>query len=53
MADREFRKIPSLQFLYEVNEDGRIFRNVKSKNKAKLSWTIIILYQDIASHLFV
>ena len=28
----EFRKIPSLQFLYEVSEDGRIVRNVKSKH---------------------
>ena len=28
-----FRKIPSLQFLYEISEDGRIFRNVKSKKQ--------------------
>lgn len=28
----EFRKIPSLNFLYEVSEDGRIVRNVKSKH---------------------
>lgn len=27
----EFRKIPSLKFLYEISEDGRIVRNVKSK----------------------
>lgn len=27
----EFRKIKSLYFLYEISEDGRIFRNVKSK----------------------
>ena len=27
----EFRKIPSLQFLYEVNGDGTVIRNVKSK----------------------
>lgn len=25
----EFRKIPSLQFLYEVNENGTVIRNVK------------------------
>lgn len=29
----EFRKVPSLQFLYEVSEDGRIVRNVKSKHQ--------------------
>lgn len=28
----KFRKIPSLKFLYEVSEDGRIVRNVKSKH---------------------
>lgn len=32
----EFRKIPSLQFLYEVNGDGSIIRNVKSKRHLKL-----------------
>ena len=36
MTDREFRKIPSLNFLYEVSEDGRIFRNVKSKKQNKI-----------------
>ena len=30
-TDLEFRKIASLNFFYEVREDGRIFRNVKSK----------------------
>ena len=29
----KFRKIPSLDFLYEVSEDGRIVRNVKSKHQ--------------------
>lgn len=29
----KFRKIPSLKFLYEVSEDGRIVRNVKSKHQ--------------------
>lgn len=32
-ANLEFRKIPSLQFLYEVNENGTVFRNVKSKKQ--------------------
>ena len=32
----EFRKIPSLQFLYEVNSNGTIIRNVKSKRHLKL-----------------
>ncbi len=36
MSNREFRKIPSLKFLYEVSEDGRIFRNVKSKKQNKI-----------------
>ena len=34
--NREFRKIKSLKFLYEVSEDGRIFRNVKSKKQNKI-----------------
>ena len=29
----KFRKIPSLNFLYEVSSDGRIVRNVKSKHQ--------------------
>ncbi|MBR0103947.1 MAG: HNH endonuclease [Selenomonadaceae bacterium] len=36
VTNREFRKIPSLEFLYEVSEDGRIFRNVKSKKQNKI-----------------
>ena len=32
-ANLEFRKIPSLYFLYEVNENGTIIRNVKSKKR--------------------
>lgn len=34
--EAEFRKIPSLKFFYEVSEDGRIFRNVKSKKQNKI-----------------
>ena len=30
----EFRKIKSLKFLYEVNSNGTIFRNVKSKKQS-------------------
>ena len=33
--DLEFRKIPSLKFLYEVNEDGTIIRNARSKRCLK------------------
>lgn len=36
ISNREFRKIPSLNFLYEVSEDGRSFRNVKSKKEKKI-----------------
>ena len=32
----EFRKIKSLKYLYEISEDGRIFRNIKSKKQLKL-----------------
>lgn len=35
-SNLEFRKIPSLQFLYEVNENGTIFRNTKSKKQLKI-----------------
>ncbi len=34
-ANLEFKKIPSLYFLYEVNCDGTIIRNVKSKRRLK------------------
>ena len=32
----EFRKVPSLYFLYEVNSDGTIVRNVQSKRHLKI-----------------
>lgn len=32
-SNLEFRKIPSLDFLYEINENGTILRNVKSKKQ--------------------
>ena len=35
-SDLEFRKIKSLKFLYEVNSNGTIFRNVKSKKQSKI-----------------
>lgn len=35
-SNLEFRKVKSLQFLYEVNENGTIFRNVKSKKQLKI-----------------
>lgn len=34
-ANLEFRKIPSLKFLYEVNKNGTIIRNIKSKKHLK------------------
>lgn len=36
ISNPEFRKIKSLDFLYEISEDGRIFRNVKSKKQLKI-----------------
>lgn len=35
-SNLEFRKIKSLQFLYEINENGTILRNVKSKKNIKI-----------------
>lgn len=35
-SNLEFRKIKSLNFLYEINENGTIFRNVKSKKQNKI-----------------
>lgn len=35
-SNLEFRKIKSLDFLYEINENGTIFRNVKSKKQNKI-----------------
>lgn len=35
-SNREFRKLKSLNFLYEVNSNGTIFRNVKSKKQSKI-----------------
>ena len=35
-SNLEFRKIKSLKYLYEVNENGTIFRNVKSKKQLKI-----------------
>ena len=36
-SNLEFRKIPSLKFLYEINENGTIIRNVKSKKQLKIT----------------
>jgi hypothetical protein len=49
MSNREFRKIPSLNFLYEVSEDGRIFRNVKSKKQSKI---IVDYHHSSAGYCF-
>lgn len=35
-ANLEFRKIKSLKYLYEINENGTIVRNVKSKKQSKI-----------------
>lgn len=37
IANLEFRKVPSLDFLYEISEDGRFLRNIKSKKYLKIS----------------
>lgn len=35
-SNLEFRKIKSLDFLYEINSNGTILRNVKSKKQLKI-----------------
>lgn len=35
-SNLEFRKVKSLDFLYEINSNGTIFRNVKSKKQLKI-----------------
>lgn len=35
-SNLEFRKIPSLGLLYEINENGTILRNIKSKKQTKI-----------------
>lgn len=35
-SNREFRKIKSLNFLYEINSNGTIIRNIKSKKQLKI-----------------
>lgn len=35
-SNLEFRKIPSLKYLYEINSNGTILRNVKSKKQIKI-----------------
>ena len=35
-SNLEFRAVPSLQFLYEVNANGTILRNIKSKKQIKI-----------------
>lgn len=46
----KFRKIPSLKFLYEINEDG-VIRNIKSKHilkpqQDKDGYRVISVYKD-------
>jgi len=36
-SNLEFRKIKSLDFFYEINENGTILRNIKSKKQIKIS----------------
>ena len=45
-TNREFRKVPSLKFFYEVSEDGRFLRNIKSKKYLKL-------HQNVNGYWFV
>ena len=49
-SNREFRKIKSLDFLYEINCDGTIVRNVKSKKHLKIT---LDLHHSEAGYYFV
>ena len=61
--DLEFRKIPSLKFLYEVNCDGTIFRNARSKRCLKCQkqahnskteyWVAIVKIDGKARKVFI
>lgn len=33
--ETKFRKVPSLDYLFEISEDGRILRNIKSKKQQR------------------
>ena len=46
----EFRKIKSLDFLYEINGDGTIFRNVKSKKQSKI---VLDLHHSAKGYYYV
>lgn len=53
-ANLEFRKIPSLYFLYEVNEDGTVVRNVKSKKHLRIflgEWGYYQVQFNIKKHV--
>lgn len=53
-ANLEFRKVPSLYFLYEVNEDGTVVRNVKSKKQLRIflgDWGYYQVQFNIKKHI--
>ena len=53
-ANLEFRKVPSLFFLYEVNENGTIVRNVKSKKHLRIflgDWGYYQVQVNIKKHI--
>lgn len=62
-SNLEFRKIPSLKFLYEVNCDGTIIRNARSKrvkkcykqahNSKKEYWVMIVKIGGKARKVFI
>ena len=49
-SNREFRKIKSLDFLYEINSNGTIFRNVKSKKQSRI---VLDFHHSPAVYYFV
>lgn len=49
-SNREFRKVRSLDFLYEINSNGTIFRNVKSKKQSRI---VLDFHHSPAGYYFV
>ena len=54
-ANLEFRKVPSLFYLYEVNENGTVVRNVKSKKHLRIflgDWGYYQVQLNIKKHVY-
>ena len=48
-SNLEFRKIKSLDYLYEINENGTILRNVKSKKQVRIFLNFLDMYSAVVT----